>query len=203
MATHVIDAAIEVITAEINNYFLATSGNEVVIPANLLTQTGSLTQGLDGKVVLSLVNIEEDRLSRPLNIHRKRSDGTVETIKPEVRLNLYLLFITSPTTTNSNGSGEAFLTSLGKLSQVIGFFQSKNFFDHQNSPALDPRIEQLWMEMYPMTFEQQNHLWGALGAKYMPSILYRARLVRIQEEQLQADGPPISTINLSGNDHRR
>jgi hypothetical protein len=32
-----------------------------------------------------------------------------------------------------------------------------------------------------MNFEQMNHLWGILGGKYIPSVLYKLRLIPIQE----------------------
>ncbi len=200
MAAHIIDSAINVISEEVNNYFQITPGNELVIPANLLSQAGSLDGGLAGKVVLSLVNIEEDRLSRSLDIYRKQPNGTIETINPEVRLNLYLMFIASPA---GKGIGADYTTSLGHLSRLVAFFQTKNFFNHQNTPALHPRIEKLVFEMYSLSFEQQNHLWGALGAKYMPSVMYRARLVKVQEEEIAADGPPITQLTVNSQDRSR
>ncbi|MEM6768513.1 MAG: DUF4255 domain-containing protein [Bacteroidota bacterium] len=198
MAIHVIDAAIQMIATEVNNYLLISPGNEIVIPSNLLTQSGSLVQGLDGHIVMSLVNIEEDRISRPLNVHRKLSNGTVETIKPEVRLNLYFLFTAVPASTNVDTTGATYVNSVRNLSRVIGFFQTKNFFDIQNTPSLEGQLGRIWMELYPLTFEQQNHLWGAMGAKYMPSIMYKVRIVTIQENEVQFDGPPITQVNLNG-----
>lgn len=195
---HVIDSALIALITELNNYFLAGApGSEKVVAANLLNQNGTLTTGVNGKVVLSLVNIEEDRISRSLNTYRQQPNGQVEKLNPEVKLNLYLLFIACP---NSDGPGTNFTDSVENLSRVIGFFQTKNFFDHQNTPLLDQRIEKIVMDTYSLTFEQQNHLWGALGAKYMPSAMYKARLVKIQEEEVVSDGPPILTIQADTQD---
>lgn len=200
MPMHILDVAVEIIAQEINNYLLVPTGSEIVIPANLLTQSGALSNGLDNRIAMSVVNIEEDRLSRPLDIHRKLANGMVEVVKPEVRLNLYLLFTAVAPQGTNVGDGGPFTTILESLSRVIGFFQTKNFFDHQNTPSLSPNIEKIWMELYPMTFEQQNHLWGSLGAKYMPSIMYKARLVRIQEEEITSDGPAITQLTINGQD---
>lgn len=57
------------------------------------------------------------------------------------------------------------------LSFIISFFQNKNVFNHQNSPELDEKIEKIIVDLYTLNLEQQNHLWGALGAKYMPSVV--------------------------------
>lgn len=195
---HVIDSALIMLVSELNNYFLAGSGGtEKVIAANLLSQNGALTSGVNGKVVLSLVNIEEDRLSRSLNNYRQLPNGQVEKINPEVKINLYLLFTACPV---SDTAGTMFTDSLENLSRVIGFFQTKHFFDHQNTPSMDSRIEKIVMETYSLTFEQQNHLWGAMGAKYMPSMMYKARVVRIQEEEVVSDGPPILTMEVQAQD---
>lgn len=192
---HVIDSAIDTLVNEVNN---SLPLDEVLVtPGNLLTQSGTVTNGLEGRVVLSLVNIEEDRISRSLNSFRQQPNGQVEKLKPEIRLNLYLLFIANPP---GDGSGDNFITSLENLSKVIAFFQTKNFFDRQNTPSLDERIEKIVLDTYSLTFEQQNHLWGALGAKYMPSVMYKARLVKIQEEEVVSDGPPIKTLHLNTQD---
>ena len=41
-------------------------------------------------------------------------------------------------------------------------------------------IEKLIVEMISLTFEQQNHMWGTLGAKYLPSVLYKVRMLVVQ-----------------------
>lgn len=192
---HVIDSAIIMLVTELNNYFLAgLPGQEKVVASNLVSQSGTLTSGVNGKVVLALVNLEEDRISRSLNNYRQLPNGQVEKINPEVKLNLYLMFIACPMT---DGSGSNFTDSVENLSRVIGFFQTKNYFDHQNTPLLDQRIEKIVIDSYSLTFEQQNHLWGAIGAKYMPSVMYKARLVRIQEEEVVSEGPPILSIQTN------
>jgi hypothetical protein len=62
---------------------------------------------------------------------------------------------------------------------------------------LDPGIIKLIVELYTLNFEQQNHLWGFLGAKYMPSVMYKARLLSIQEAHAADDQPPIRIINFT------
>ena len=58
----------------------------------------------------------------------------------------------------------------------------------------DPRrteIERLVVELYSLNLEQQNHLWGYLGGKYLPSVVYKVRLVRIQEDAVRGEARPI------------
>jgi hypothetical protein len=67
------------------------------------------------------------------------------------------------------------------VSYVIQFFQAKNVFTPENTTELDPRVQKLIIELHPMSFEQQNYLWGMVGGKYLPSALYKFRLLVIQD----------------------
>ena len=74
--------------------------------------------------------------------------------KPEVRVNLYLLFVA-----NLADYGEA----LKAVGHIISFFQHRKSIDYSSVPGLVNQEGRLAFELHSMTFEQQNHLWGALG----------------------------------------
>jgi hypothetical protein len=42
-----------------------------------------------------------------------------------------------------------------------------------------------------------NHLWGILGGKYVPSVLYKMRVVSIEEEVEDSIGEPIMEIGIN------
>jgi len=58
------------------------------------------------------------------------------------------------------------------------------------------------MELYTLTFEQINHLWGSLGGRQAPFAMYKARLIMVRErniirevpliEEVRADSSPIA-----------
>jgi hypothetical protein len=81
------------------------------------------------------------------------------------------------------------------LSYIVQFFQAKNVFDNQESPQLGEDIEKLVVDLYSLTFEQQNQMWASLGAKYLPSVVYRVRMVIVNEKQPLAVAPAVSGIN--------
>ena len=60
---------------------------------NLLSQGGEVTTEANDKVVMSLVNVEEERLFRSVDHTQRQDDGSYARSRPETRLNLYLLFI--------------------------------------------------------------------------------------------------------------
>lgn len=190
--------ALDTLTTKLNEFLLLRLGRaNVVKQENLVTQGGTVTPGLTNNIVASVVNMEEDRISRSRDTHRKQLDGTYATIKPEIRFNVYLLFTScfSATAANSN-----YNEGLKCLSGVINFFQTNNVFNPKNTPSLNANIGKLVVEHYSLTLEQQNHLWGALGAKYLPSVLYKVRLFVFQEEDIQASGPPITTVEIQSQD---
>ena len=58
-------------------------------------------------------------------------------------------------------------------------------------------LNKLIMEVYSMPIEQQNYLWGALGAKYLPSVLYRLRLVVMNDERVHENQPAVSAVKTT------
>ena len=188
-----IHTAIDHIAKEINAYLnIRLSDDDLLMPSALYQQDGQPVPNTDGRLIMSLVNIEEDRLSRSVDVNQRQPDGSYHKIKPETKINLYLLFV-------ANIPGN-YNEALKSISYVISFFQRKNFFDHSNSPGLDSKIDKILFELYSLTLEQQNHLWGALGAKYMPSVMYKIRVITIQEDEIDGTSAPIKEIELNGKD---
>jgi hypothetical protein len=88
---------------------------------------------------------------------------------------------------------------------IIRFFQSRNSFSASSSTAIggvlkdDPDIAHLrfTMELYTLTFEQINHLWGSLGGRQVPFAMYKLRLVGITEKALLREVPLITEIETN------
>jgi hypothetical protein len=130
--------------------------------------------------------VEEDRISKSPDNFRKVNDK-IEYRNPKIFLNLFVLFAVNKAD---------YLQSLKELSLVIQFFQQKFYFDLSNSPSLDVKIDKLLMELHSLNFEQLNHLWGVLGGKYIPSVLYKMRVVGIEDETIINTAEPILEIEL-------
>lgn len=148
----------------------------------------SSTHSADTNIIISLINIEENRVSRdPQNFIR---NGTGVIYKnPAVNLYLTLLF----TSLRDNGG---YGLALQSIQNLIAFFQHKYVFDHTNTPGLDAGIDKLILEMISMNVEQLQLLWSMLGGKYHPSIAYRMRMVTIDSVS-DNTGLPITEITLN------
>ena len=132
---------------------------------------------LTNKIVVSLINIEEEKTLK--NAHsfqtttQPNGEVTVSKRRPPIYLNLYVLFA---------ANDAKYENALHYLSRIIGFFQKQNVFEAQAYPQLsDARVERLVFDLYSLRFEELNQVWSVLGGKYIPSVLYRVRLVAIQE----------------------
>lgn len=186
-----IHLAADYIVDELNAYLNVRSPSLTpgrVVQSNLLAQDGKVEKDAKDKVVLSVVNVEEDRIFRSVRPTRRQEDGGFERVQPDVKLYVYLLFVA-----NLGDYSEA----LKALSYIVSYFQVNNHVDYVDVPSVEGVEGRLIFELYSQTFEQQNHLWGALGAKYRPSIMYRMGLTTIRDTQKHSETPPIREIDIS------
>ncbi len=149
---------------------------------------GTGVNSISNKGILSLVNVEEDRIARQTENFVKSESGVVYK-SPPLYLNLYVLFALNRT---------EYTDSLKWLSYIIQFFQYQKVFTPLSHPSLDPKIQRLVLDMHSLNFEQINHLWGTLGGKYLPSVLFKVRQITIDEDATIAGGGIITEIDFTG-----
>ncbi len=156
------------------NTYLGAPPNIVVLGNIAFAQeaTGD-NPPMKNQVVISLVNVEEDKISKdPLPY---RHDGAnIYFQQPAVHLNLNLLF-----SANFENYEDA-LTALGK---VVEFFQQKSYYTPENTTNLPAGIDKLLFDLFNISQDQVHHLWSMLGGKYIPSVVYRLRMLTIWQLQ--------------------
>lgn len=186
-----IHLAVSRVVAELNQYLnlrAPAQPPERVVADSLFDLDGDAKEEAKEKVVASLVNVEQDRVYRPVDPFERAGDGTAQYIRPEVNVNLFLLFIA-----NYSNYEEA----LKAIAHVIGFFQRRSVFSIAD-PDWDPDAEaRVSFELFTLSFEQQNHLWGAIGAKFMPCVMYKAGLLKVRDTQVEADVAPVEEILIN------
>ena len=127
-----------------------------------------------GAVSVLLINIEEEnRLRSPDQYMRMSPDGASQKVQPEIRLNLYVLFVVR---------FKQYEEVLRYLSLIIQYFQNHRLLNHHNAPELSEEIEQLVMELVTLPFSEQNEVWNALRITYHPSVLYKVKMVVFRDE---------------------
>jgi hypothetical protein len=197
-----ISEAIRLLIGELSRYIaqdpnvLIRGDNNLVLMDNVADLENRRNE-LQDNILVTLVNVEEESaLKNAKAMIKNGGDGTIINREPAVHLNLYLLFCATYQNTQS------YEIALGRISRVVRFFQSKRLFTLQNSPhasigdevdAEDRAALRLILELYTLTFEQINHLWGSLGGRQVPFVMYKARLVRIQD-RIDKEVPLIEEI---------
>jgi hypothetical protein len=198
-----IDKALDFLTSEINTYLTMKMGVNPsnaswIVLSNVAKEDGTWAIPND-TLGLSLINIEEERVMKEQQTVFRNMNGDVEHYNPEIKLNLYVLISARFISNDGNMGGSnnfQYIEGLKQLSSVISFFQGKNVFTTDNSPALDSAIQKLIVELYSYSFEQQYNFWTVVGAKYLPSVLYRVRLLTFQEKRIQDQQIPIDSLDI-------
>ena len=181
--------ALNKLLKELQTYLMAVTPPVNITESNIALNNVALVESSDAAndihnhhVIISLVNIEEESSLKNGLHYRRTPIGGIEYENPPVYLNLYLLF-----TANFPNNYQSSLVLLGLIIQC---FQGQNSFTIES----DEGELQLTLDLYTMTFEQINHLWGSLGGKQIPFVMYKARLVRITDRRLKGTGSPIIEI---------
>lgn len=179
-----IHAAVAHITSQLNQFLKRSFdlGEDVVVMSNILEQDGALASNIANKLVVFLVNIEKD--TSPLRQQGSTGLGGAVASYPPLFLNLYVMIAAN---FNSSNYPEA----LKFLSNAVSFFQRQPVFDHQSSPELDRRISKLTLDIENLNVQDLSSLWGALSGKYLPSILYKVRMVTFDAGDVMSQLSPI------------
>ncbi|MFT4603097.1 MAG: hypothetical protein ACI857_003284 [Arenicella sp.] len=177
-----IDSALDAVTKDLNQFLKLKFqlSEDAAILSNLSNLDGSVAVKELNRIVLTMVNIQEDKIA-----NLKSSPGNKIGVNAPVFLNVHVLV-------SSYFDQKLTKESLRFLAAAVAFFQNKGVFLPGNSPGLDNGIEKLVFEIVNLDFTQQSQLFSSLGAKYLPSVLYRMRMLVIDEETLQYTPSPIT-----------
>lgn len=127
-----------------------------------------------GKITPLIVNLKEERTLRPPDRYfQLQSNGTKEAGNPFLPMHIFLLFV---------GRFKDYLEGMKRISVLLQYFQARPLFTSQSYPALaGSGIEKLHAELYSLSFQEQNELWGSLKVAYHPSLLYKISPIILQE----------------------
>lgn len=189
-----INESLKFLAEEVNKYLSLKVPNpttEVRLVVSNISLAGDATADLKPEVknmaVLSLVNVEEDKVAKQQENYIK-NDLTTVYKNPPLYLNLYILF---------SMNRKNYDDSLNLLGTIIQFFQYQYVFTPITHPGLDSRIQRLVVDLYNLNFEQTNHLWSVMGGKYFPSVMYKVRQVTLDENATISESGFIKQVQLN------
>lgn len=138
---------------------------------------------------LSLINLEEEHTLKNTS-HVVRQNNQVQYKQPPVFLNLYMVFAFR---------FQDYGTSLLHLGSTVELFQTKPVLSAATAaPGLvfPASVEKLVFDLFNLDLERLNYLWAMMGGGYLPSVVYKVRLVKVQADVTLA-GPEITTIQVN------
>lgn len=185
-----IDAAISHIAGQLNQYLRRSFdlNEDIVVVSNILEQDGNVASNVANKLVIFLINVEKETSPvRSPNNDTTGLDRSVVSYAP-IYLNLYLMVA-------GHFNGANYPESLKFLSNTISFFQRHPVMDHDNSPDLDGRIEKLILDIENLNIKDLSTLWSAISGKYLPSIIYKIRMVAFDSGDVRRPEPLIKEIH--------
>lgn len=175
-----IQEALSCLTDEVNAYFKSKLkiGEDKVVLSGIVNPDGSIAIREENKIIVTLVNIEKDVMVQ--------SPAVPHTALP-LNINLYVLF-------SAYFAAANYQEALRFLSYIMSYLQQKNVFTRSNTPQLDTGISKLIFEMENLTTERMNNIWATMGAKYMPSVMYKMRMLTIDGLVVREFRPVVSGI---------
>jgi hypothetical protein len=166
---------------------------EWVALTNPVDPDGRVSESARNKLVMALVGLQSDKTIGTFPAPMPVSGDQFAIVAAPLNVNAFVLFV-------ANFSDSNYPTGLGMLSRAIGFFQQNPVFTHDRLPGLAPEIEKIALDFVSLDLTQTNHLMGMLGLKYLPSALYRLRMLPFGSDAIAGLVPAVKRPRSAGRD---
>jgi hypothetical protein len=203
-----IRTALEFIQKELEAYIIDReqdpaeyANGQVVDIKSVVLPNGNMNVNEIYHITMMLVGIEEERRESKRPRYVQREDNQLLRLNPPLEIDVYLLFAAHK---------EDYPTALRDLTDVLAFFQANNVFDEQKYPSLNASVEhpvqkpwqlidKLIFNLHSFSFEQQNNLWAMLGAKYIPSVVYKMKMLTLFDTRSKELSAPVTEFGQRNN----
>jgi hypothetical protein len=168
---------LQTLTDNLNTYFrskLRVQEDKAVL-SSLVNQDGTIALQTENKVIVTLTNIEREPFSL----------GSPNVGRQKLSLNIFVMF--SCYFSNSNYS-----ESIRFLDLIIGYFEDNYTLELNNNDNNKIKIE-----IETSNMEKAHNLWSTVGAKYLPSVLYKIRMIVVDSNSIASFTPSLSGISGS------
>lgn len=182
-----IDRAAALFTKRLNDFLASeeTAPEDAVV----LMPPGDSSAGAaeaENRLVVFIANITQDSLTKA----PRRS-----SVAEPVPVNLYLHLVVA-----ANFEGRQYARGLRMLSRALQVIQAQPVLDASVMPEMaDAGIVRLTMEMESIALDTISNLWGVLGGRYLPSVIFRVRTVSIDAGAVLAEPPEIRRVGAGVN----
>jgi hypothetical protein len=172
---------LQTIADNLNVYFrskLKIQENKAELSA-LVNQDGTIAIQSENKILVTLVNIEKEPFSVSSQIVGRQ----------KLSLNIFVLF--SCYFSNSNYS-----ESIRFLDLILTYFE-ENPTLNAVGPFQD-KVNNIKIEIETYNVEKAHNIWTTLGAKYIPSAMYKIRMIVVDSNSISSFIPALRGIRSKG-----
>jgi hypothetical protein len=174
---------LQTLADDLNVYFKTKLNiqEEKVVLSALVNQDGSIALQTENKVIATLINIEKEPFSSsPQKIGRQT-----------LTLNLYVLFSCYFTNTN-------YSEALRFLDLIIIYFD-ENYIMSSSTKGSYSGSGKINIEIETFNIDKAHNIWSTLGAKYMPSAVYKIRMIVVESNSITSFIPSGKGLDSSSN----
>jgi len=184
-----IDVSLDFTRQVLEQYLVVNAEQDagIVVLNSVVDFNSNMPAKNQNKMVITLVNLEYETNKQFYG--GMHADGEqFSRINPSVLFNLDILI---------SACFDSYTEALKLLTATISFFQSNFNFTRENSPTLPAGLKALKFEIENSPSLKTHNLWTAMGAKYLPSIIYKIRNVAVQGAQVKATAPMVGSATGS------
>ena len=172
---------LQTITDNLNVYFrtkLKIQEDKAELSA-IVNQDGTIALQSENKVLVTLFNIERESFSAsPGNVGRQK-----------LSLNIFVIF--SCHFSNSNYS-----EAIRFLDLIITYFEENYTLEVQNIYDGNNKIK---IEIETFNLEKVQNIWSTIGAKYLPSVIYKLRMIVVDSNNVSSFTPAVQSAPVISN----
>ena len=178
---------LQTLTDNLNVYFrtkLKIQEDKAELSA-IINQDGSIALQSENKVLVTLLNIEREPFSASGQIVGRQ------------KLSLNILVIFSCHFSNSNYS-----EAIRFLDLIITYFEENYTLEAQNIYDGNNKIK---IEIETNNLEKVQNIWSTIGAKYLPSVIYKLRMIVVDSNSITTFAPAVQKtpkITNNGNSEK-
>ncbi|MEO9651745.1 MAG: DUF4255 domain-containing protein [Roseobacter sp.] len=183
-----IDQTLKLISTRLNAHLCAvfSVSDDFVSIGPLSDAEGKPTAEARNRLTMFLTNIAQDSVPRSSVSRGALADGKT----PPFHLDIYFMLA-------SGHDPEIYGEGLKLISAALMFFQANPVMNPRTTPEMPAGLSQLSIEIANLKVEEIGQLWGNLGGRYVPSVMFKIRSVMIDADALTSITPLVRGPGIS------
>jgi len=170
----VIDQALTLVADRLNGHLAARYSvqDDLVALSPLTDSEGKTAPDARNRLVMFVTNIAHDATPRG------RGRVSAQMVQSQAQhLDVYFMLA-------SAYEAETYTEGLKLISTALTFFQAHPIMTPQTTPDMPAGLSQLSFEIANLKVEEMGQMWGNLGGRYVPSVMFKMRSVIIDAAAL-------------------